>query len=129
MTFSILLFLPCIAPAQHSSFFPAQPTDAAVHTYTGTITHYGVGTGRGDLTVVDAKGRAVSFAVSQPFRVNGKVISCHQAPRLHYHPPTFLCSDWPSSVILGRSKVRAVYWFTVEMGVAVKASDSINTVP
>jgi hypothetical protein len=119
---------PSISLGQHVSFFPTHPPNAINHIYRGVITHYGVGNGRGDLTIVGRSGREISFAVSRPYRINGRTISCHQAPRANYRPPIMLCSDWPVNVILGRSKIDVTYWRSTENGSPVKVSDAFKTV-
>jgi len=117
---------PTFAAAQHVSFFPTRPPGAAVRVFAGTIEHFGIGTGRGDLTVATTN-RRESFAMSYPYRIDGKEITCHQAPRPDYRPPPSLCVDWPQSIVLGRTKVRVSYWTTVEQGRSVKASDSLTS--
>jgi len=128
MTVTFLMQLPKVATAQHVSFFPVRPRDAIVGTFTGTIERYAIGTGRGELAVAN-HGHVTTFAMSYPYKINGRIIRCHQAPRPAYRPPKFVCSDWPSSVILGRSEVRVNYWTTMEQGSVAKASDSLTTVP
>lgn len=118
---------PDASSAQHVSFFPSRPPHAVIRTYAGTIESFGFGTGRGELTIRDARGRTISFALAYPYAIDGRTISCHRAPRPGYRPPRALCADWPASVVLGRSRVRVASWLANDDGVPTLASDAFRS--
>jgi len=106
--------------ATAATFFPQEPANAQTHTATGILTEYGVGMDSGGFSIQTSAGKTLNFAVGHNMMINGQLVQCTA--------PTYNCPNWPSTIVLGTSKVKVTYWDTVtDEGEPVKASSEIDS--
>ena len=120
MLASGLTFATAAGIATAATFFPQEPGNARTRTATGILTEYGVGIGSGAFSIQTATGKTLNFAVGRNMMINGQLVQCTA--------PTYNCPNWPSTIVLGTSKVKVTYWDTVtDAGQPVKASSQIDS--
>jgi len=97
-------------------FFPLRPPCVALYQASGVLTQYGVGMKSGGVEIQIGDQRTY-FYVSEVLRINGSRIRCAW-PRV--------CSNWPSSLVVGKTKVTVTYWATTRYGKPVFVTDQID---
>jgi hypothetical protein len=101
--------------------FPYIPANARTHTVLGVLVDYGVGADAGGFAVKTPSGKTLRFAVGKKMMINGVLVQC-TAPNYH-------CPNWPRSIVLGSSRVKVMYWKTIDRnGNEVNASRQIDSV-
>jgi hypothetical protein len=100
--------------------FPQIPANARTHTVVGVIVNYGVGADAGGFAIETPSGKIVRFAVGTNMMINGVLVRCTA--------PNYNCPHWPRSIVLGSSRVKVIYWETLDLnGNAIKASRRIDS--
>jgi len=110
--------------ATEVGFFPTAPPGAIFHTAKGVLTNYGIGMKSGHVWILPATGKPLEFYVSTSMTINGKSIRCVAPPQGGH--PSFLCSDCPSTLVIGKTTVTVKYWVTNRNGVSVNATNQIT---
>ncbi len=111
-------------------FFPQRPAGATLTTITGVLENWTHGEGVGTIAVKDSSGNTHKFYMGYPARINGKTVLCFSAPGADGDAPSPdpYCTDWPSKVVIGTTKVKAVTWGATLNGSAVQACDEIDMI-
>jgi len=115
-----------LAPWQH--FFPTRPAHVPkMYVARGTLLDYGAGNDTGGLAIRDDKGRVVPFVLAFPHTIDGKHYTCNNAPEPGKARDYRNCPEWPSYVVLRKTRVLVTYWWQhAPSGQLVKVSDSIT---
>ncbi len=130
--FAVVAFLSAPNFAQKTSFFPEPPKDAKRLSAEGILNDYGIGNSSGTLYLQDSKsGTEETFYISSSIQIDGKPVTCIAPPKGDFSPSADLCSDWPKSLVLGKTKVRVSYWFhePETFQETYRVTDSLNIIP
>jgi hypothetical protein len=104
-----------------ASDFPQIPANARTHTVVGVLVDYGIGADAGGFAVKTPSGKTFNFAVGTNMRINGVLVQCTA--------PEYNCPNWPRSIVLGLSRVKVIYWKTVDQnGNPIESSSQIDSV-
>jgi hypothetical protein len=107
--------------------FPSRPPDAPAQKFTGVIVEYGLGNDTGGF-VLTIGGKSMDFYIGLPMRMNGAIVRC-QDPDPNIASPAS-CTDWPPSIVLGKSVVTATCWiemFSPDMALSYTPGMSTST--
>jgi hypothetical protein len=118
-----------VSYAQLTSFFPKRPPGVTVKLMQGVLVDYGIGNASGGFTVINDQGKEVEFYTSWPMRIDGRPVKCSIAPTDTFKAHPQNCSDWPSDIRLGHTKVEVTYWSSTRDGAPVLVSDEIKKAP
>jgi hypothetical protein len=114
--FAGLILAPVLTSQAIAGFFPSRPPDAPVQKFTGVIVEYGLGNDTGYFVLTIGR-KSMDFYIGLPMRINGAIVRC-QDPDPDIASPGS-CTDWPPSIVLGKSVVTATCWiemFSPDMG-------------
>ena len=111
--------------AAYDHFFPARPAGVVTTDVTGVLVDFAHGMGVGSVVILDDSGKTWTFYLGYPATIDGTVVTCMNAPTAT--KPGLRCSNWPTGVIAGSTRVTATYWPTQLNGVTVFACDALRT--
>jgi hypothetical protein len=112
-----------------ASFFPTRPSPVTLKTLTGTLVSYEIGNTAGQLAIKSGSVTTVFFVALPPMTINGVKVKCPLPPMGNATPDPLICSDWPSTVIIGQSNMKVTYWKSTYAGKAVNVTDQIDSSP
>ncbi len=101
---------PAIGLAESVSYYP-QVVGPPQRVVTGTLIEMGFGMKSGGLTVRLANGRVINIYLAKPpFRIDGRRIDCPIPPQGGLSRDSDNCRVWPSSVVIGKTRVNVPVW-------------------
>jgi hypothetical protein len=106
--------------------YPSHPPGVHVFADTGVLTAYDLGNHNGGLTVRHADGTSAHFFIALPNKINGRRYGCQMLPWIG-EPISMRdskCEVHPA-VVIGKTPVRVLYWWSVFENRRAKISDSI----
>lgn len=117
-----------LASANDVHYYPPV-SGVPVGSVAGLLTDIGFGNGSGGLTIQTDEGKVVTiYAARRPFKIDGKTIECPQPPKRRFKPSREDCPQWPSRVVIGRTKVRVPYWRGERYGRPTLVTNGFKTV-
>lgn len=122
--FSLLLLLRA-ANGTQTGFFPTPAPSQQYYTATGVLESYGIGMKSGIVRIKLSSGSTMDFYVSTTMSIDGKNIKCVLPPIGSMTPPPFMCKDWPSTLVLGKTSVTVTYWKTTRISSPVNATNKM----
>ncbi|MDP9018845.1 MAG: hypothetical protein M3N19_11060 [Candidatus Eremiobacteraeota bacterium] len=108
------------------AFFPAPPAHQPLRVARGTLQAYSIGNAEGHLSVRNAAGEIQSFFVGYPMRINGRITTCLIPPPSGVAPMKHYCTDWPATLVVGKSRVSVHYWTQFHGGQQVQVTDALT---
>ena len=127
LTFATILAIPQVSTAQSQSFFPARPQGESLYAIDGVLVDYAVGRSSGTFVIkTPPLGVHQEFYIGYPMKINGRIVKCTVPPIDGQNADNVYCKDWPSNILLGKTRVRVTFWKTKAGYTEVNVSDQID---
>ena len=110
--------------------YPSHPAGARVFSDAGVLTAYDLGNHNGGMMIRHADGSTAHFFIALPNKINGRRYACQTLPWVG-EPASMhnaKCDVHPA-VVIGRTCVRVLYWWSVFENRRTKISDDMWAVP
>jgi hypothetical protein len=125
----ILLFSTVRIIVGKNDYPKKRPLDIKTFCDTGILTDWG-GNKWAIASIELKNGKKRNFLRVAPDLIDGKHYFCDVPPSItNPQRDTILCQEWPSNIILGKTKVQVIYWWATVHGKKQRITDQIFTLP
>lgn len=118
-----------IANPPMSYFAPVPTYHNHIFRRVGVLLSYVVGPNYTQAILDDSRRQEWQLVVSGTFAIEGRRVTCTEAPADPEEPATILCPDWPSDIQVYTTPVIFSYWMTTLGNDPIAVLQSIDPVP